>query len=151
MFWLGSAWPGAAWRGNASRGSVRFGLAFLGFPHLPLFRTWQLTLSELVKTAWSISEDKGFHSTIPEHANFGNRIALIHGELFEAHEEYRNGRGFEPRVGPTGKPEGVPSELADVVIRVADLCGVHGIDLQSAVETKLAYNRTRPFRHGRNF
>ena len=46
------------------------------------------------------------------------------------------------------KPEGVVAELADVVIRVADLCGLYGIDLDQAIEEKMAYNSTRPYRHG---
>lgn len=46
------------------------------------------------------------------------------------------------------KPEGVASELADVVIRVADLCGLYGIDLNAALEEKMAFNKTRPYRHG---
>lgn len=46
------------------------------------------------------------------------------------------------------KPEGVASELADVVIRVADLCGLYGIDLETALEEKMAFNDTRPYRHG---
>lgn len=46
------------------------------------------------------------------------------------------------------KPEGVPSELADIVIRVADICGYYGIDLDAAITQKMAYNRTRPYRHG---
>lgn len=46
------------------------------------------------------------------------------------------------------KPEGIPSELADTVIRIADMCGFYGIDLQEAVEQKMRYNRTRPHRHG---
>jgi NTP pyrophosphatase (non-canonical NTP hydrolase) len=46
------------------------------------------------------------------------------------------------------KPEGVVAELADIVIRVADLCGLYGIDLDAALEEKMAYNSTRPYRHG---
>lgn len=46
------------------------------------------------------------------------------------------------------KPEGVPSELADIVIRVMDAAVEYGIDLNDEVELKLAYNRTRPHRHG---
>ncbi len=46
------------------------------------------------------------------------------------------------------KPEGIPSELADVVIRVAHFCGANGIDLAAAVREKVAFNKTRPFKHG---
>lgn len=46
------------------------------------------------------------------------------------------------------KPEGIPSELADVVIRVAHFCGSNGIDLAEAVREKTAFNRTRSWRHG---
>ena len=52
-------------------------------------------------------------------------------------------------VTPDGKkPEGIPIELADVLIRVFDFCGKHGIDLEAAVLEKMAFNRTRPVRHG---
>lgn len=46
------------------------------------------------------------------------------------------------------KPEGVCAELADIVIRVADLCGLYGIDLEKAIKEKLSFNKTRPYRHG---
>ncbi len=46
------------------------------------------------------------------------------------------------------KPEGVCAELADIVIRVADLCGLYGIDLEKSLKEKMAYNKTRPYRHG---
>lgn len=48
----------------------------------------------------------------------------------------------------TLKPEGFASELADVLIRVFDLAGALGIDLEDAVQSKMAYNKTRPHRHG---
>ncbi len=47
-----------------------------------------------------------------------------------------------------GKPCGFPSEMADVVIRVLDLCGAAGIDLEGAILEKMAFNDTRPYRHG---
>jgi len=34
------------------------------------------------------------------------------------------------------------------VIRVADLCGKLGIDLDFALTMKMEYNQTRPHRHG---
>ena len=46
------------------------------------------------------------------------------------------------------KPEGFPTELADVVIRVGDLAGRLGIDLAAVIGEKMAYNITRPYRHG---
>ncbi len=42
-------------------------------------------------------------------------------------------------------------ELADAVIRIADLCGHLGIDLEAAIDLKMAYNETRPFKHGKRF
>lgn len=46
------------------------------------------------------------------------------------------------------KPVGVPSELADIIVRVLDFSGEHGIDIERAVLEKMAYNRTRPHKHG---
>lgn len=48
----------------------------------------------------------------------------------------------------TPKPEGVPSELADVVIRALDIANAYGVDLGAAVIEKLNYNATRGTRHG---
>lgn len=46
------------------------------------------------------------------------------------------------------KPEGIPSELADIIIRVLDICGYHRIDIAAAIADKMAYNETRSHRHG---
>ena len=72
--------------------------------------------------------------------------------LSEALEAYRNGleisETYEFSEMYSTKLEGIPIELADVIIRIADLCGHYGIDLESAIEEKMEYNKTRSYRHG---
>lgn len=81
--------------------------------------------------------------------NFGELLMLITTETAEAMEEYRNGRGFkEIYHDKKGKMCGIPSELADIVIRVMDLCGYYGIDLEEAIKNKHEYNKARPYKHG---
>lgn len=50
--------------------------------------------------------------------------------------------------GRTPKPEGAGSEAADVLIRLLDECDRQGIDLEAEYVRKIAYNRTRSYRHG---
>jgi NTP pyrophosphatase (non-canonical NTP hydrolase) len=97
-------------------------------------------------------------SIIPE------KLALIQSEISEALEDWRSnkmgmlydfhavGMGIfsTPRhEGYIGKPVGFPSEMADAVIRIAELCEYLGIDLEKAIEEKMAYNETRPYKHGK--
>lgn len=45
-------------------------------------------------------------------------------------------------------PEGIPSELADVIIRILDMCGKYGIDIGAMIAEKHEFNKTRPYKHG---
>lgn len=82
--------------------------------------------------------------------NFMETMMLVVSELVEACEEYRNGRNFtEVYHNYNGtKPEGIPVELADAVIRILDFCEWAGIDLYAVIQEKHAYNLTREHRHG---
>lgn len=102
------------------------------------------TVNELCAAAHKNALEHGFVE-----ATFGERLALIHSEVSEALEDYRAGHPiWDWWFGPEGKPEGVPVELADVLIRVFDLAGAYDVDLETALEAKMKYNETRPYRHG---
>lgn len=46
------------------------------------------------------------------------------------------------------EPHGVPTELADVIIRCLDLFEKWGLNPDEVVQEKMRYNMTRPHRHG---
>lgn len=75
------------------------------------------------------------------------KLALIHSEVSEALEEYRNGN-MEIYHAESGKPEGFGVELADAIIRILDLAAWLGLDVDQLVGAKHAYNGTRAYRHG---
>ena len=78
------------------------------------------------------------------------RLALVHSEVSEIVLALRDDLPLrEISVSSTGTPTGVPIEIADVVMRLLVLCAEENIDLERAMNMKLAYNRTRPTRHGR--
>jgi NTP pyrophosphatase (non-canonical NTP hydrolase) len=100
----------------------------------------------LQKDARRVEAAHGFGNQTP-----GEDIALMHSELSEALEDIRNGKALSAtyyEAGKVSKPCGVPSELADVVIRILGFCERNGIDLGKAILEKMAYNETRSFKHG---
>ena len=123
-----------------------------------------VSLAAFCDVAGRIERDHGFGNQ-----SFGEDMALIHSEVSEALEAYRETHGVggwydhkfdrgglmvaesssDPELnGVLGKPQGVPAELADVLIRIFAMCSRYNIDIDKAVREKMAYNETRPARHG---
>lgn len=105
-----------------------------------------MNISKLVDKAHGAAIASGWHDT---ERSVGEDIALMHSELSEALEAYREYETVESVLRcDDEKPEGVIIELADVVIRIADFCGKHGLNLEEAIKEKMRFNKTRPYRHG---
>lgn len=96
-----------------------------------------MTITEMVQQAHQTAKRKGFWDTPRE---TGTMLALIHSEVSEALEADRN-----------CDDEGFAEELADIVIRVADLAGGMGIDLETEIARKMTCNAERPHLHGKQY
>ncbi len=111
-------------------------------------RMVKMNLTEFAK---EVHENAVEHGWWEEERSFGEIIALCHSELSEALEAYRDGLPVDKvvyRDGHFPKPDGIPAELADCMIRILDYCGKVGIDIENVIQLKHAYNKTRPYRHG---
>lgn len=71
--------------------------------------------------------------------NVGELLCLIHSEISEAMEGHRKGL-MDDKLPDRPMLE---VELADAVIRIADLCGGLNLDLGGAIAAKLDYNASR--------
>jgi NTP pyrophosphatase (non-canonical NTP hydrolase) len=120
------------------------------------------SIREWAKEVHQVARSKGWHPRAPmesgalDVALISSWLCLIHSEVSEALEDLRV---INPRQIPIlelqtitragdGKPLGFASEMADIVIRVMDVCSALGIDLEEAIYIKNEYNKTRPERHG---
>jgi NTP pyrophosphatase (non-canonical NTP hydrolase) len=125
------------------------------------------SLNDLRDEVYANAKAHGFHDV---GRTVGDALMLVTTEVGEAYEAFREGgkltdflydpgswdpdtiaapsREFKDIDGKLRKPVGVPSEIADVIIRCLDFAGEHGIDIERAVREKMEYNRSRPFKHG---
>ena len=93
-------------------------------------------------TAYQCSKAHGFHE---EPKNFGEVIALMHSELSEALESNRCG---DPASDHIPEFTGVEEEFADIIIRIMDIAHHFNLRVAKAVIAKMAFNESRPYKHG---
>ena len=119
-----------------------------------------MTINNLVKTAHGAAVKKGFYG---EDKNIGELLMLIVSELGEALEAHRSlklcrvwfpvygslnysAEDYENNIRGTFE-----EEIADTFIRLGDLCGYLGIDIESHIKAKMEYNKTRADKHGKDY
>ena len=93
------------------------------------------SLNELAEICHSVAVEKGFWD---KPRNMGEAPMLIVTELSEAMEAHR-----------LQDQDNFKEEIADSFIRLLDLCGGLGIDIEEEIEKKSQKNRNRPYKHGK--
>ena len=108
---------------------------------------WETIATEVHNTAI----EKGFYDQKDGQVSrpSGTAIALIHSEVSEVLEALRKPVQLNSAKIPEFSE--VEEELADVVIRVMDFQKAHGYRVQEAIVAKMAFNKTRPKKHGKLF
>ena len=119
-------------------------------------------LNELGKQIHQDCIDKGFYDTPRE---LGTLLMLIVSEVAEANEAARINKFADPQLVLEMNPENCgitrdfldlvkdtfEDEIADTIIRLLDLCAYMNIDIEKHISLKLAYNKTRPYKHNKLF
>ena len=125
------------------------------------------SLNKASKAIFKQNKEKGFHDGKLER---GTYLMLIVSELSEALEcdrkEMRcskrdirkaltllkNGKNeeflkfYRERIKETFE-----TEIIDSIMRTLDLCGLLNIDIESLIELKMLYNKSRPYKHGKTY
>ncbi len=102
-----------------------------------------MTIKDWCDYIVSWRRDKGFFT--PETIRGGTNADLMLGKLMLVVSEI--GEASEAvRKNDIGN---FKEELADATIRIFDICGTMGIDLESDINFKMRINEKRPMRHGK--
>ena len=115
-------------------------------------------LNDAAQKIHQAAKEKGFWDSERE---TGTLLMLCVSELSEALEADRKERvanldKFDKGIAfgdlfETYVKDTFEDELADTVIRILDLCGARGIDIERHINLKLKYNRSRERMHGKAY
>ena len=116
-----------------------------------------MDLNKLSKEIHAGNKQRGFWDG---ERNVGELLMLVVSELGEAIEAHRKNRFTAPLFSGTEMTPAAfekhikdtfEDEIADSIIRLFDMCGGLGIDIDFHIREKLKYNETRPTKHGKRY
>lgn len=121
-------------------------------------------LNELSKEIHKNAVNKGFW----ESENIAEKMMLVVTEIAEAVEAHRSNNFcslneeefikmlvsnkdyfnimFEKNIKDT-----MFDEIADTIIRLLDICGFMNINIEKHIEMKMRYNKSREYKHGKEY
>lgn len=105
-----------------------------------------MDIAFLQHEAWKTAQAKGHHAALvhlDQRSATLVRLALIHTEVSEATQEVKR-HGVDDAI----VRKRIVCELADVLVRCAELAALLGEDLDAAVIAVLAKNEQRPYQYG---
>ena len=128
--------------------------------------------NELAKKVYHRNIEKGFWDGGLEAKNIGEVLMLMVTELAEACEAHRknhyavkshnlihncesietqNEQAYFRQEFEVSVKNSFEDEMADIIIRVMDLCGAMNIDIDWHIEQKMKYNLLRPYKHNKAY
>jgi len=125
-----------------------------------------MKLNDLRDEIFSLATKQGFHGKDEnglDQDDLSRKLLLVVSECCEAQEAERHGKKplrdsvIFPENPPTAESfasvyrGAIEEEIADAVIRLADIAGMIGMDLEWWVKAKMIYNHSRPHRHGKDY
>ena len=105
-------------------------------------------INHFASMSGSIHDNAAVHGWWEKPREDGTLIALIMSEAAEALEALRNGNKPDEHCPQFS---GAEVELADVIIRIMDMAEARGWDVAGAIVAKHEFNKTRPYKHGKEF
>lgn len=120
-------------------------------------------LNDLANSIHKNNIEKGFYE---KEKNIGEMLCLIHSEVSEALEADRKDKYALRPIAFAEKNYGeddfveaykdwvkgsFEEEMADIIIRVLDLCAFKGIDIVGHIKAKMRYNLQRDKYHGKKY
>lgn len=119
-------------------------------------------LNKSAELIYEGNKEKGFWE---KDFNLGEKLMLVVSELGEALEAsrkekltpddakiaIRQGHIMDAANFQVFVKDTVEDEIADSIIRLLDLCGGLGIDIEGHIRNKVNYNLTRPRLHGKSY
>lgn len=122
-----------------------------------------MNIKDIQKAIHANAKEKGFFE---KPRNIGEMLCLVHSEVSEALEADRTNSYCMTNIravnGWTGDKSFIQAyknevkgtfeeEMADIIIRVLDLCAYKNIDIEQHIKAKMRYNSKREKYHGKKY